>query len=63
MRELLQMVVIDLAAARLKKNSSNALRARGRSGSMTRPKAILTENRSDPSIGTSSKWFGNVRTQ
>src|SRR5262249_25616234 len=49
--------------ARLKKNSSKAWRARVRSGSMTRPKAILAKNRSAPETGTSSKWFGNIRDQ
>src|SRR5262249_39831231 len=35
----------------------------GRSGSMARPKAILTKNRSARGTGTGAKWFGNIRVQ
>ena len=49
--------------ARPKKNSSKAFMARTRIGSMTRPMAMLTKNRSALATVTSSKWFGNIRVQ
>src|SRR5215470_19814622 len=49
--------------ARLKKNSSNAFAAWGRSGFVTRPKAICVKNGSAPGTGTNAKWFGKMRAQ
>jgi hypothetical protein len=37
------------------------MRARGRSGSMARPKAIFTKNRFEPETGTGAKWIANIR--